>query len=325
VLPDFADFPYTLRIVSEILESNGSSSMATVCGGSLAMMDAGIPIRGAVAGVAMGLIKEGKKYAILTDILGTEDHLGDMDFKVAGTRTGITSIQMDIKIEGLDLQIMKEALAQAKEGRMHILGEMDKALAEPRADLSPFAPRIVTLQINPEKIGDLIGPKGKTIRGIQDETGAELTVDDSGLVTIAAVGGDAMQRARQMVQAITAEPEIGATYEGTVKTTTAFGAFVEIMPGTEGLVHISELKHGRTEKTEDVVNKGDRVTVKLLDRDERGRLRLSMKALVPRPEGMPEEEPRPPRTEGDGDRPRSENGGERPRRSGGRGGERSRR
>ena len=325
VLPDFADFPYTLRIVSEILESNGSSSMATVCGGSLAMMDAGIPIRGAVAGVAMGLIKEGKKYAILTDILGTEDHLGDMDFKVAGTRNGITSIQMDIKIEGLDLQIMKEALAQAKDGRLHILGEMDKALAEPRADLSPFAPRIVTLQINPEKIGDLIGPKGKTIRGIQDETGAELTVDDSGLVTIAAVGGDAMQRARQMVQAITAEPEIGATYEGTVKTTTAFGAFVEIMPGTEGLVHISELKHGRTEKTEDVVNKGDRVTVKLLDRDERGRLRLSMKALVPRPEGMPEEEPRPPRGEGDGDRPRSENGGDRPRRSGGRGGERSRR
>ncbi|PYP80289.1 MAG: polyribonucleotide nucleotidyltransferase [Gemmatimonadetes bacterium] len=325
VLPDFADFPYTLRIVSEILESNGSSSMATVCGGSLAMMDAGIPIRGAVAGVAMGLIKEGKKYAILTDILGTEDHLGDMDFKVAGTRNGITSIQMDIKIEGLDLQIMKEALAQAKEGRLHILGEMDKALAEPRADLSPYAPRIVTLQINPEKIGDLIGPKGKTIRGIQDETGAELTVDDSGLVTIAAVGGDAMQRARQMVQAITAEPEIGATYEGTVKTTTAFGAFVEIMPGTEGLVHISELKHGRTEKTEDVVNKGDRVTVKLLDRDERGRLRLSMKALVPKPEGMPEEEPRPPRGEGDGDRPRGENGGERPRRSGGRGGERSRR
>ncbi|MEO8623336.1 MAG: polyribonucleotide nucleotidyltransferase, partial [bacterium] len=258
VLPDFADFPYTLRIVSEILESNGSSSMASVCGGSLAMMDAGVPIRGAVAGVAMGLIKEGKKYAILTDILGTEDHLGDMDFKVAGTANGITSIQMDIKIEGLDLQIMKEALAQAKEGRLHILDEMNKALAAPREELSAYAPRIVTLMINPEKIGDLIGPKGKTIRGIQDETGAELTVDDTGLVTIAAVGGEAMQRARQMVQAITAEPEIGATYEGTVKTTTAFGAFVEIMPGTEGLVHISELKHGRTDKTEDVVNKGDR-------------------------------------------------------------------
>ena len=321
VLPDFAEFPYTLRIVSEILESNGSSSMATVCGGSLAMMDAGVPIRSAVAGVAMGLIKEGKKYAILTDILGTEDHLGDMDFKVAGTENGITSIQMDIKIEGLDLQIMKEALAQAKEGRLHILGEMSKAISAPRADLSAYAPRIVTLQINPEKIGDLIGPKGKTIRGIQDETGAELTVDDTGLVTIAAVGGDAMQRARQMVQAITAEPEIGATYEGTVKTTTAFGAFVEIMPGTEGLVHISELKHGRTDKTEDVVNKGDRVTVKLLDRDERGRLRLSIKALQPKPEGMPEEEPRPPRAEGE--RPAREDG-ERPRR-GSRGGERSRR
>jgi polyribonucleotide nucleotidyltransferase len=290
------------------------------------MMDAGIPIRSSVAGVAMGLIKEGKKYAILTDILGTEDHLGDMDFKVAGTKQGITSIQMDIKIEGLDLQIMKEALAQAKEGRLHILGEMDKALDAPRAELSTYAPRIVTLMINPEKIGDLIGPKGKTIRGIQDETGAELTVDDTGLVTIAAVGGEAMQRARQMVQAITAEPEIGATYEGTVKTTTAFGAFVEIMPGTEGLVHISELKHGRTERTEEVVNKGDRVTVKLLDRDERGRLRLSMKALVPKPEGMPDEEPRPPREGGDGERPRSENGGDRPRRSGGgRGGERSRR
>jgi polyribonucleotide nucleotidyltransferase len=326
VLPDFADFPYTLRIVSEILESNGSSSMATVCGGSLAMMDAGIPIRSAVAGVAMGLIKEGKKYAILTDILGTEDHLGDMDFKVAGTAAGITSIQMDIKIEGLDLQIMKEALAQAKEGRLHILAEMNKALAEPRADLSTYAPRIVTLMINPEKIGDLIGPKGKTIRGIQDETGAELTVDDTGLVTIAAVGGEAMQRARQMVQAITAEPEIGATYEGTVKTTTAFGAFVEIMPGTEGLVHISELKHGRTDKTEDVVNKGDRVTVKLLDRDERGRLRLSMKALVAKPEGMPDEEPRPPRAEGD--RPPREDGERSRSRSGtgsGSGGGRSRR
>jgi polyribonucleotide nucleotidyltransferase len=325
VLPDFTDFPYTLRVVSDILESNGSSSMASVCGGSLALFDAGVPIRSAVAGVAMGLIKEGKKYAILTDILGTEDHLGDMDFKVAGTENGITSIQMDIKIEGLDLKIMTEALAQAREGRLHILGEMRKALAAPREELSSYAPRIVTLQINPEKIGDLIGPKGKTIRGIQDETGAEITVDDTGLVTIAAVGGDAMQRARQMVQAITAEPEIGATYEGTVKTTTAFGAFVEIMPGTEGLVHISELQHGRTERTEDVVNKGDRVTVKLLDRDERGRLRLSMKALVPKPEGMPEEEPRPPRTDGEGDRPRREDG-DRARRSGsGRGGERSRR
>jgi polyribonucleotide nucleotidyltransferase len=318
VLPAFEDFPYTIRVVSDILESNGSSSMASVCGGSLALFDAGVPIRSAVAGVAMGLIKEGKKYAILTDILGTEDHLGDMDFKVAGTRNGITSIQMDIKIEGLDLEIMTKALAQAKEGRMHILGEMDKALPEKRGDLSPFAPRIVTMQISPEKIGDLIGPKGKTIRGIQDETGAELTVDDSGLVTIAAVGGESMERARQMVLALTAEPVVGETYEGMVKTTTPFGAFVEIMPGTEGLVHISEMRHERTEKTEDVVKKGDRVRVKLIDRDERGRLRLSMKALTPRPEGMPEIES----NGGDGERPRREGGGDRggrPRRGGGRG------
>jgi polyribonucleotide nucleotidyltransferase len=288
VLPAFEEFPYTIRIVSDILESNGSSSMASVCGGSLALFDAGVPMRAAVAGVAMGLIKEGKRYAILTDILGTEDHLGDMDFKVAGTRNGITSIQMDIKIEGLDLQIMKEALAQAREGRFHILGEMEKALAQPRAELSRYAPRIVTMQINPEKIGDLIGPKGKTIRGIQDETGAELTVDDSGLVTIAAVGGDAMERARQMVQALTAEPVVGEIYEGPVKSTTPFGAFIEIMPGTEGLLHISEMQHGRTEKTEDVVKKGDRVRVKLIERDERGRLRLSRKALLPKPEGMTE-------------------------------------
>jgi len=286
VLPAFEEFPYTIRIVSDILESNGSSSMASVCGGSLALFDAGVPMRAAVAGVAMGLIKEGKRYAILTDILGTEDHLGDMDFKVAGTRNGITSIQMDIKVEGLDLQIMKEALAQAHEGRFHILDEMEKALAQPRAELSRYAPRIVTMQINPEKIGDLIGPKGKTIRGIQDETGAELTVDDSGLVTIAAVGGDAMERARQMVQALTAEPVVGEIYEGPVKSTTPFGAFIEIMPGTEGLLHISEMQHGRTEKTEDVVKKGDRVRVKLIERDERGRLRLSRKALLPKPEGM---------------------------------------
>jgi polyribonucleotide nucleotidyltransferase len=192
---------------------------------------------------------------------------------------------MDIKIQGLDLAIMEEALAQAREGRLHILGEMRKALPEARAELSAYAPRIVTISISPEKIGELIGPKGKTIRGIQEETGAELTVDDAGLVTIAAVGGEAMERARQMVQALTAEPIIGETYEGTVKSTTAFGAFVEIMPGTEGLVHISELKHGRTERTEDVVKKGDRVKVKLLERDERGRLRLSMKALLPKPEG----------------------------------------
>jgi polyribonucleotide nucleotidyltransferase len=284
VLPPFEEFPYTIRIVSDVLESNGSSSMASVCGGSLSLFDAGVPIRAAVAGVAMGLIKEGEDYAILTDILGTEDHLGDMDFKVAGTENGITSIQMDIKVEGLDLGIMKEALDQARTGRLHILAEMAKALAQPRADLSAYAPRIVTITINPEKIGDLIGPKGKTIRGIQDETGAELSVDDSGVVTIAAVGGEAMERARQMVMALTAEPVVGEVYEGTVKSTTAFGAFIEIMPGTEALLHISEMRHGRTERTEDVVKKGDRVTVKLVERDERGRLRLSMKALVPKPD-----------------------------------------
>nr|MCU0635665.1 polyribonucleotide nucleotidyltransferase [Gemmatimonadaceae bacterium] len=306
VLPAFEEFPYTIRIVSDILESNGSSSMASVCGGSLALFDAGVPIKAPVAGVAMGLIKEGAKYAILTDILGTEDHLGDMDFKVAGTAQGITSIQMDIKVEGLDLKIMQEALAQAHQGRQHILGEMAKALPTARPDLSPYAPRIVTISINPEKIGDLIGPKGKTIRGIQDETGAELTVDDSGTVTIAAVGGEAMERAKQMVMAITAEPVVGETYEGLVKSITAFGAFVEIMPGTEALLHISEIQWGRVDKTEDVLKKGDKVTVKLIERDERGRLRLSRKVLLPKPEGFVEEPQgeRPPR-EG-GERPRSD-------------------
>jgi len=315
VLPDFADFPYTIRIVSEVLESNGSSSMASVCGGSLSLFDAGVPMKAAVAGVAMGLIKEGKKYAILTDILGTEDHLGDMDFKVAGTKDGITSIQMDIKIEGLDLKIMEEALAQAKEGRLHILAEMDKAMATPRAELSKYAPRIVTVQIPVDKIGELIGPKGKNIRGIQEETGAELSVEDDGTVTIAAVGGESMERARQMVMAITAEAIVGETYEGIVKTVTAFGAFIEIMPGTEALLHVSEMKHERVDKPEDVVKKGDRVTVKLIDRDERGRLRLSMKALLPRPEGMPEEVPQSerPRREESGDRGRSGGGGDRGR------------
>ena len=318
VLPPFEEFPYTVRIVSEILESNGSSSMASVCGSSLSLYDAGVPIKAAVAGVAMGLIKEGKKYAILTDILGTEDHLGDMDFKVAGTEHGITSIQMDIKIDGLDLKIMTEALAQAKEGRLHILGEMAKALSGPNAELSQYAPRIVTLTISPEKIGDLIGPKGKTIRGIQDETGAELTVDDSGLVTIAAVGGEAMERAKQMVKAITAEPIVGDTYEGTVKSITAFGAFVEIMPGTEALLHVSEIKWERVDKTEDVLKKGERVKVKLVDRDERGRLRLSMKALLPKPEGYVEREERP-RDSGGG-----EGGGDRGDRGGSRGAPRRR-
>jgi polyribonucleotide nucleotidyltransferase len=282
LLPAFDSFPYTLRVVSEILESNGSSSMATVCGGSLALMDAGVPMRAACAGVAMGLVKEGDRVAILTDILGAEDHLGDMDFKVAGTEQGITSIQMDIKIQGLDLALMEEALEKARKGRLHILGEMRKALPGPRAELSPHAPRIITIQIKPDKIGDIIGPKGKTIRGIQDATGAKISVEDSGVVTIAAVGGEAGQKAREMIMGIVAEPEVGKVYEGPVKSTTAFGAFVEIIPGVEGLLHISELQHGRTEKTEDVVKKGDIVQVKLLEVDDRGRMKLSRKALLPK-------------------------------------------
>jgi len=282
LLPHYDDFPYTLRVVSEILESNGSSSMASVCGGSLALMDAGVPMQAPCAGVAMGLIKEGDKVAILTDILGSEDHLGDMDFKVAGTEKGITSIQMDIKIMGLELKIMEQALERARKGRLHILKEMAKALPTPRMELSRFAPRIFTMQIKPDKIGDVIGPKGKTIRGIQDATGAKISIEDTGVVTISAVGGEAGEKARAMVAAITTEPEVGRTYEGPVKSTTAFGAFVEILPGVEGLLHISELQHGRTEKTEDVVKKGDIVQVKLLEVDDRGRMKLSRKALLPR-------------------------------------------
>ncbi len=280
LLPAFDEFPYTIRLVSEILESNGSSSMATVCGGSLALMDAGVPVKAPCAGVAMGLIKDGDRVAVLTDILGTEDHLGDMDFKVAGTADGITSIQMDIKIQGLDLDTMRSALAKARLARLHILGEMAKALPEARSTLSKYAPRIFTIQINPEKIGDLIGPKGKTIRGIQEETGADVNVDDSGTVTIAATSGTAGEKAKNIIQGLLAEPEIGRIYEGPVKSTTAFGAFVEILPGTDGLCHISELDHNRVEKTEDVVKKGDIVRVKLLSIDERGRMKLSRKAVL---------------------------------------------
>src|SRR6266568_2115738 len=282
----YDQFPYTLRIVSDILESNGSSSMATVCGGSLALFDAGVPMTAACAGVAMGLIKEADRVAVLTDILGTEDALGDMDFKVAGTRQGVTSIQMDIKLMGLDFKIVAEALEKAKQARLHILDIMDQVMPKPRSELSKYAPRIITIQIRPDKIGDLIGPKGKTIRGIQEQTGAEINVDDNGLVTISAVG-EGGERARDMVQALVQEPEVGKIYEGVVKSTTAFGAFIEILPGVEGLLHISELQHGRTERTEDVVKKGDHVRVKLLEVDERGRMRLSRKALLEKPEAAP--------------------------------------
>ncbi len=280
LLPPYDDFPYTIRVVSEVLESNGSSSMASVCGASLALMDAAVPLRGACAGVAMGLIKEGDDVAVLTDILGMEDALGDMDFKVACTRKGVTSIQMDIKIEGLTVELLRDALERARKGRMHILDRMDETLSDPRADLSTWAPRIITIHINPEKIGEVIGPKGKTIRAIQDETGAQINVDDSGAITIASVSGEGGARAKARIEAITAEPEIGLIYEGVVKSTTAFGAFVEILPGVEGLCHISELAPGRTEKTEDVVRKGEVVRVKLLSIDEKGRKRLSRKAAL---------------------------------------------
>ncbi len=279
ILPPYEQFPYTIRIVSDILESNGSSSMATVCGGSLALFDAGVPMTAACAGVAMGLIKEGERVAVLTDILGTEDHLGDMDFKVAGTRTGVTSIQMDIKIAGLDFGIVSQALDKAKKARLHILDIMDKAIPQPRSQLSKYAPRIITIQIPVAKIGDLIGPKGKIIRSIQEQTGAEINVDDNGLVTISAVG-EGGERARDIIAGMIQTPEVGKVYEGVVKSTTAFGAFIEILPGVEGLLHISELQHGRTERTEDVVKKGDHVQVKLLEVDERGRMRLSRKALL---------------------------------------------
>jgi polyribonucleotide nucleotidyltransferase len=280
LLPPYAEFPYTIRVVSEILESNGSSSMASVCSASLSLMDAGVPLRGACAGVAMGLIKEGNRVEVLTDILGIEDALGDMDFKVAGTRKGVTSIQMDIKIEGLTLEIMKEALERARKGRMHILDRMDETISGPRAELSRWAPRIITVRINPEKIGEVIGPKGKMIRAIQEETGAQINIDDSGVVTIASVSGEGGEKARLRILEIATEPEVGRVYEGVVKSTTAFGAFVEILPGVEALCHISELQQGRTEKTEDVVRKGDVVRVKLISVDDKGRLRLSRKAVL---------------------------------------------
>jgi polyribonucleotide nucleotidyltransferase len=280
LLPAYEDFPYTIRIVSDILESNGSSSMATVCGGSLALMQAGVPVREGCAGVAMGLIREGEKVEILTDIMGIEDHLGDMDFKVAGTRNGITSLQMDIKIEGLSTELLREAMRRAREARLHILDIMDKTLGQPRSSLSPTAPRIITLQVNPEKIGEVIGPKGKTIRGIEEETGAEVNIEDSGLITISSVSGEAGEKAREIIESIVQEPEIGRIYDGVVKNTTSFGAFVEILPGVEALCHISELEEGRVEKTEDVVKRGDKVKVKLISIDDRGRMRLSRRAAM---------------------------------------------
>ena len=280
LLPSHEEFPYTIRVVSDILESNGSSSMASVCGASLSLMDAGVPVKSPCAGVAMGLIKEGDDVAILTDILGLEDALGDMDFKVAGTNTGVTAIQMDIKVDGLTYDIMQTALEQAHTARLHILDCMKESLSEHRDELSPYAPRIISLNINPSKIGEIIGPKGKTIRAIQEDSGAQGDIDDTGLIKISAVGSEAGARAKEMIEAIVQEPEVGKIYEGPVKNVTTFGAFIEIVPGVEGLCHISELAEGRVDKTEDVLKPGDVTRVKLLSIDEKGRLRLSRKAAL---------------------------------------------
>ncbi len=280
VLPDKEDFDYTIRIVSEVLESNGSSSMGTVCSGTLAMMDGGVPIKAPVSGIAMGLVKEGDQVVILSDILGDEDHTGDMDFKVTGTAEGITALQMDIKIHELSKEIMERALAQAKTGRLHILDKMLQALATPRDTISPFAPKIVSIKINPDKIRDVIGPGGKVIRAIQSETNTKIEIDDSGLVKIAATSAEEGDAAREQIESLTMEPEVGATYEGKVVKTTDFGAFVQIVPGTDGLVHISQLANRRVGKVTDVVKEGDMLKVKVLEISKDGKIRLSHKAVL---------------------------------------------
>jgi polyribonucleotide nucleotidyltransferase len=285
VLPEEAAFPYTIRIVSEVLESNGSSSMATVCGGSLSLMNAGVPVRAAVAGVAMGLIKEGEAVRVLSDILGDEDHLGDMDFKIAGTAEGVTAVQMDIKIGGVTRAIMQQALEQARAARLHILEVMNATLARPRPELSTYAPRIVTLHIKPDRIRDLIGPGGKVIRAITEETGVKIDVEDDGTVYVASSDGDSMQRAIERIHAVTAEAEVGRVYRGTVRKVVDFGAFVEILPGTEGLVHISQLSHQRVRKVTDVVREGDVIDVKVLEVDKSGKIRLSHKETLKKPQG----------------------------------------
>ncbi|MCB9662508.1 MAG: polyribonucleotide nucleotidyltransferase [Alphaproteobacteria bacterium] len=280
VIPEKADFPYVLRLTSEVMESNGSSSMATVCGGTMALMDAGVPIKAPVAGIAMGLIKEGDRFAVISDILGDEDALGDMDFKVTGTAKGITAFQMDTKIAGVSREVMAAAMSQARDGRLHILDEMAKSLSAPRDDLSPFAPRITTVQIKPDKIRDIIGPGGKTIRGIQEACGVKISVDDSGKVDIASSSGENTEKAVAMIREITQEAEIGALYLGVVKRIVDFGAFVEIFPGTDGLIHISHLAEGRVEKVRDVLNEGDEVLVRVIDIDRSGKIRLSRKEAL---------------------------------------------
>jgi polyribonucleotide nucleotidyltransferase len=280
MLPRSEDFPYTVRVVSDILESNGSSSMASVCGGTLSLMDAGVPIKAPVAGIAMGLVKEGEKIAILSDILGDEDHLGDMDFKVCGTKDGITSIQMDIKITGLTTEIMSRALEQARRGRLHILGEMLKALDAPRKEISKYAPRITTIMIRPEFIKNVIGPGGKVIKDIINRTGASINIEDSGRVDIASNNAEAVQQAITMIQALTREAEVGKIYLGTVRKIAEFGAFVELFPGTDGLIHISELSEKRVRSVSDVLKEGDEVMVKVISIDRSGKIRLSRKEAL---------------------------------------------
>ncbi len=303
VLPNYDDFPYTIRLVSEIMESNGSSSMASVCAGSLALMSAGAPIGNHVAGIAMGLITDGSRHAILSDIMGMEDHLGDMDFKVAGTRSGITAIQLDLKIEGISFELMEQALKQGHEGRMHILEKMEDAICKPN-EISKYAPRILSVQINPEKIGALIGPGGKNIKKIIEDTECDINVDDDGLVSISGENIDKCNDAMVLVEAITMEPEVGQEFDGTVTRLMTFGAFVEYAPGREGLVHISEMEWRRIEKVEDVCKPGDEMKIKLIKIDDQGRLDFSRKALLPKPEGYVER-PKHPRKSND----RSSGGG----------------
>ncbi|MGC8519912.1 MAG: polyribonucleotide nucleotidyltransferase, partial [Steroidobacteraceae bacterium] len=277
VMPDMAKFPYVIRVVSEILESNGSSSMASVCGSSLAMMDAGVPIKAPVAGVAMGLVLEGGRFKVLTDILGDEDHLGDMDFKVAGTKDGVTALQMDIKVEGVTPEIMKVALAQARDGRLHILEQMNKVISTPRANMSEWAPSIITLKIDPEKIRDVIGKGGAVIRQITEETGTTIDIESDGTVKIASVNGTAGREAQRRIELITADVEVGRIYEGKVARLMDFGAFVTILPGRDGLVHISQISNERVERVSDKLKEGDVIRVKVLEVDRQGRIRLSMR------------------------------------------------
>ncbi|MGE0529585.1 MAG: polyribonucleotide nucleotidyltransferase, partial [Bdellovibrionales bacterium] len=283
ILPDFQKFPYTIRIVSEVLESNGSSSMGTVCSSTLALLDAGVPVKGNVAGIAMGLIKEGDRVAVLSDILGDEDHLGDMDFKVAGTRKGVTSLQMDIKIDSISFDVMEQALKQAYEGRNHILNEMEKVMSQPRGEISEFAPRIETIKIKPDKVREVIGAGGKVIKGIIEETGVKIDIEDDGTIHIASTDPKATKRAIEIINGICAEAEVGRTYRGKVVKIMDFGAFVEVLPNTSGLLHISEIAHERIRNVTDVLNEGDTVEVKVLDIDRSGRIKLSRKALLDRP------------------------------------------